>query len=72
MMWWPVLVLAFVICPFSAVIAAEEGQVSPVTSLSKNAYKTYISASYENDMIGGGEDQFYTSGLQPSYFNVGK
>lgn len=46
MMWWPVLVLAFVICPFSAVIAAEEGQVSPVTSLSKNAYKTYSNLKY--------------------------
>ncbi|MCB1531575.1 MAG: lipid A deacylase LpxR family protein [Alphaproteobacteria bacterium] len=37
----------------------------------KNAEdKNYISLSYENDLIGGGTDQYYTSGLRATYFNV--
>lgn len=37
----------------------------------KNAdEKNYISFSYENDLIGGGDDRFYTSGLRATYFNV--
>lgn len=32
--------------------------------------KNYLSFSYENDLIGGGTDQFYTSGLRATYFNV--
>lgn len=62
--------LVAVVCPLSEAVAAEESGIPTVTSISKNPYKTYISASYENDMIGDGEDQFYTSGVQLSYFNV--
>ncbi len=32
--------------------------------------KNYLSFSYENDMIGGGTDKYYTSGVRMTYFNV--
>jgi len=32
--------------------------------------KNFISVSIENDSIGGGTDQFYTSGVRLTYFNV--
>lgn len=32
--------------------------------------QNFISFSYENDLIGGGTDQYYTSGLRATYFNV--
>ncbi len=32
--------------------------------------KNYLSLSYENDLIGGGTDQYYTSGVRATYFNV--
>ncbi len=39
-------------------------------SVRKSDEKNYISVSIENDLIGGGTDQYYTSGLRLSYFNV--
>jgi lipid A 3-O-deacylase len=36
-----------------------------------NPERNYISISVENDLIGGGTDQFYTSGVRLTYFNVG-
>lgn len=33
--------------------------------------KNYLSFSYENDLIAGGGDKFYTSGLRATWFNVG-
>ena len=30
----------------------------------------YLSLSYENDLIGGGTDEYYTSGLRITYFDV--
>ena len=32
--------------------------------------KNFISLSIENDSIGGGTDQFYTSGVRLTWFNV--
>lgn len=32
--------------------------------------KNFLSFSYENDLIGGGTDQYYTSGVRATYFNV--
>ncbi len=32
--------------------------------------KNYLSFSYENDLIGDGKDQYYTSGVRATYFNV--
>lgn len=32
--------------------------------------KNYISVSIENDLLGGGTDQYYTSGVRLTYFNV--
>ncbi len=33
-------------------------------------YDNFISLSYENDLIGDGDDQYYTSGVRATYFNV--
>lgn len=41
-----------------------------IASINRNIYKNYISVSYENDLIGSGSDQNYTSGVQFNYFNV--
>lgn len=41
-----------------------------VSTIHSNDYKNYISVSYENDLIGGGTDQYYTSGVQINYFNI--
>ena len=42
-----------------------------ITERVKNAEeKNYLSISYENDLIGGGTDEFYTSGLRVTHFNV--
>lgn len=32
--------------------------------------KNYLSFSYENDLIGDGKDQYYTSGVRMTYFNT--
>lgn len=36
----------------------------------KAPYDNFLSLSYENDLIGGGEDQYYTSGVRATYFNA--
>lgn len=41
-----------------------------ISSINRNIYKNYISVSYENDLIGSGSDENYTSGVQINYFNV--
>lgn len=41
-----------------------------ISSINRNVYKNYISVSYENDLIGSGSDENYTSGVQINYFNV--
>ncbi len=38
--------------------------------LRKSEDKNYLSFSYENDLIGSGEDRYYTSGVRMTYFNV--
>lgn len=32
--------------------------------------KNYLSLSYENDLIGDGNDRYYTSGVRMTYFNI--
>ncbi len=41
-----------------------------VEQIRKSPYDTFISLSYENDLIGDGEDQYYTNGVRATYFNV--
>lgn len=52
------------------VLAQEAGTPLPVESVRENPNKSYVSLSYENDMIGSGTDENYTSGVQINYFNV--
>lgn len=40
-------------------------------NINRNEERNYISLSVENDLIGGGTDQFYTSGVRLTYFNAG-
>lgn len=40
------------------------------THFKNSADKNYLSFSYENDLIGDGTDQYYTSGVRMTYFNV--
>ena len=54
-----------------AALAADQTQVD-ISSIQKTPFKNYMSLSYENDLIGGGSDKFYTSGVQINYFNVDK
>ncbi len=68
-----VFFLTFLIfgCNGNGVKAADKTQ-KDISTIQKNPYKNYISFSYENDLIGGGSDKFYTSGVQVNYFNVDK
>ena len=38
-------------------------------SFQNTPYENYLSFSYENDLIGDGKDQYYTSGVRMTYFN---
>lgn len=40
-------------------------------NINRNEERNYLSLSVENDLIGGGTDQFYTSGVRLTYFNAG-
>lgn len=35
-----------------------------------NPYENYLSLSYENDLIGGGDDRYYTSGVRLTWFGI--
>lgn len=39
-------------------------------SFMNTPYENYLSFSYENDLIGDGQDKYYTSGVRMTYFNV--
>lgn len=39
-------------------------------SVERNPYENYLSFSYENDLIGDGQDKYYTSGVRMTYYNV--
>lgn len=41
-----------------------------IRSLERNEDRNYISLSVENDNLGGGTDQYYTSGVRLTYFNI--
>lgn len=38
-------------------------------SVRKEPDKSFLSVSYENDLVGDGEDKYYTSGVRLTYFN---
>lgn len=57
--------------PVGDALAADPVQTG-ISTIQRNPYKNYFSLSYENDLVGGGSDQFYTSGVQASYFNVSR
>lgn len=52
--------------------AAHVGNVKDIASerFARNPQKNYLSLSIENDNFGGGTDQFYTSGVRLTYFNL--
>lgn len=69
------LFFAFLLCfLLPAPFAEAQDEPSPQEIVSErvriNPNKNYISISIENDNLGGGTDQFYTSGVRLSYFNV--
>ncbi len=39
--------------------------------VSNSTDKNYLTISYENDLIGGGTDKYYTSGVRATWFNAG-
>ncbi len=38
-------------------------------SMKNTPFKNYLSFSYENDLVGDGNDRYYTSGVRATYFN---
>lgn len=38
--------------------------------ITNNPYNNYVSLSYENDLIGGGEDQYYTNGVRLTWYGT--
>lgn len=65
------ILLALLLIVIAGTSQAQETSEEFVTRRIKQAEeKNYLSFSYENDLIGGGDDQFYTSGLRATYFNV--
>ena len=50
--------------------ASEQVEEDVAHEVRKNPYKSYLSLSYENDLIGSGKDQYYTNGVRATYFNV--
>jgi lipid A 3-O-deacylase len=52
-------------------VAQDLGQQMKDVS-AKNPDDDFLTFSYENDMIGGGSDKFYTSGVQVNYFNINR
>ena len=59
---------------FAQVVEEQEEEPSTqkimTDNIKKNPDRNYISFSHENDKLGGGTDQFYTSGARLTYFNV--
>lgn len=41
-----------------------------VKHIRNSPYDNYLSFSYENDLVGSGSDEYYTSGVRATYFNV--
>ena len=69
--------LTFSACFSSIVFAQDIKAVSEPTveqdlvdHVKKTDEKNYISLSVENDVLGGGTDRFYTSGVRLTYFNL--
>jgi hypothetical protein len=56
---------------FSSSIAYAQSVQDEITKRIKNSSDhNYFSLSYENDLIGGGTDENYTSGIRLTYFDV--
>lgn len=49
---------------------AEGLNPASVATIEKNKKPSVLTVSYENDLIGSGSDQYYTSGVQLDYFKV--
>jgi hypothetical protein len=65
------LYTALVLIPFAAFAAGDPTpQALATQSIEGNDTKNYLTLSVENDVLGGGTDQFYTSGVRLTYFNV--
>lgn len=45
-----------------------EQELTP--KIKKNPHRNIVNVVYENDMIGGGEDEYYTSGVRISYLDL--
>lgn len=49
---------------------AEKVEQEVVNHIRNSPYDNYLSLSYENDLVGNGSDEYYTSGVRATYFNV--
>ena len=55
---------------FLSPVYAQTVEDDVVKRIKKTSEKDFISLSVENDVLGGGTDQFYTSGVRLTWFNV--
>lgn len=69
--------LLLALLPSSALAQAEEPAPDPYAvqrdvtkAVRTNPHEQYLSFSYENDLIGDGQDKYYTSGVRMTYFNT--
>lgn len=64
--------LIFMSLLWPSITFAEEATLEEEVKVSvrRATEKNYISVLFENDMLGGGTDQYYTSGARLTYFNV--
>lgn len=69
--------LIFGLCPLPAMAqSADQSPQEPSVqhevskAVRKDPNKNFLSLSYENDLVGDGEDKYYTSGVRLTYFNT--
>ncbi len=58
--------------PAPVPLAKPEPTVEQVTTpkIVNNPYDNYVTLSYENDLIGGGSDQYYTNGVRLTWYGT--
>lgn len=64
----------FLLCLFLPLLAQAQDKTleeQVPRELKHSRYPNFITAVYENDMIGGGTDAHYTSGVRLTYFDLG-
>lgn len=66
------LLAGFIFCTPSQAQEQSEGQLQSdaMKHIRQSPYDNYLSLSYENDLVGSGSDQYYTSGVRATYFDV--